>query len=104
MRQYELTYIVHPRVDSEGLAAVIQEVTHIVEASGGTVHKVEPWGLRRLAYPIRKVREGQYVFMEIRMDARGVAEVDRALKLKEPILRYLIVRTDEDEDESERNP
>lgn len=96
MRQYELTYIVHPQVDSEGLAAVIQEVTGVVEANGGAVQKVEPWGLRRLAYPIRKVREGQYVFMEITLSAKGVAELERALKLKEPILRYLIVRTDED--------
>lgn len=96
MRQYELTYIVHPQVDSEGLAAVMDEVKGLVESNGGTVHKVEPWGLRRLAYPIRKVREGQYVFMEFSLDARGVAEVDRALKFKEQILRYLIVRTDED--------
>jgi len=96
MRTYELTCIVHPQVGSEGLAAVIEEVKNLVESSGGAVHKVEPWGLRRLAYPIRKVREGQYVFMEIGLDARGVAELDRALKLKEPILRYLIVRTDAD--------
>ncbi len=96
MRQYELTYIVHPQVGSEGLTAVMDEVKGLVESNGGTVHKVEPWGLRRLAYPIRKVREGQYVLMEFSLDARGVAEVDRALKLKEPVLRYLIVRTDED--------
>lgn len=96
MRQYELTYIVHPQVDPEGLAAVMDEVKGLVESRGGTVHKVEPWGLRRLAYPIRKVREGQYVFMEFSLDTTGVAEMDRALKLKEPILRYLIVRTDED--------
>ncbi len=96
MRQYELTYIVHPQVNPEEMAAVIDEVKGLVESQGGTVHKVEPWGLRRLAYPIRKVREGQYVFMEFSLDARGVAEMDRALKLKEPILRYLIVRTEED--------
>lgn len=96
MRQYELTYIVHPQVDSEGLAAVMDEVKSLVESNGGTVHKVEPWGLRRLAYPIRRQREGQYVLMAFSMDARGIAEVDRALKFKEPILRYLIVRTDEE--------
>lgn len=96
MRHYELTYIVHPQVDPEGLAAVMEEVKHLVESNGGTVRHVKPWGLRRLAYPIRKTREGQYVLMEFDLDARGVAELDRALKLKEPILRHLIVRTDEE--------
>ncbi len=97
MREYELTYIVHPQVDAEGLTAVIDEVKRAVESTGGVVHKVEPWGLRRLAYPIRKVREGQYVFMQVGLEARGVAELERVLKLKEPILRHLIVRIGEEE-------
>lgn len=97
MREYELTYIVHPQVDPEGLTAVIDEVKRLVESNGGAVQKIEPWGLRRLAYPIRKAREGHYVFMQISLDAKGVAEIERALKLKEPVLRHLIVRIGEEE-------
>ncbi|MCS7282238.1 MAG: 30S ribosomal protein S6 [Anaerolineae bacterium] len=99
MRRYELTYIVHPQVDQAGLEAVIADVRNLVESNGGVVHKVEPWGLRRLAYPIRKVREGYYVLMDIGLNAPKVAELERALKLREPILRYLFVRTDEGEEE-----
>lgn len=98
MRTYELTYIVHPQVDQEGLTGVIGDITRLIESTGGAVQKVETWGLRRLAYPIGKAREGQYVFMQIGLDAKGVAEVERVLKLKESILRYLIVRTDEDKE------
>lgn len=98
MRRYELTYIVHPQVDQAGLEAVIADVKNLIEANGGVVHKVEPWGLRRLAYPIRKVREGYYVLMDIGLDGSKVAEVEQRLKLREPIMRYLFVRTDEGEE------
>jgi small subunit ribosomal protein S6 len=96
MREYELTFIVRPEVDQEGLTAVIGEVQNLVESSGGTVQKVEPWGLRRLAYPIQRVREGQYVFMGVCLEPTGVAELERSLKLKETVIRHLIVRADED--------
>ncbi len=95
MRRYELTYIVHPQVDQEGLEGVIADVRNLVESTGGVVHRVEPWGLRRLAYPIRRVREGYYVLMEIGLDGSRVAEVEQGLKFREPIMRYLFVRLDE---------
>ncbi len=95
MREYELTFIVHPQVDQDGLAAEIEGVKSLIESTGGVVHKIEPWGLRRLAYPIQKVREGQYVFMQIGLEPTGVAEVERGLKLKERIIRHLLVRLEE---------
>ena len=95
MRDYEMIFIVHPEVDREGLSGVIEEVKGLIEASGGTVRKVEPWGLRRLAYPIQKVREGHYVYMEIGLESDGVAKVERGLKLKEQVIRHLIVRIEE---------
>jgi len=95
MRDYEMIFIVHPEVDREGLSGVIEEVKGLIEASGGTVRKVEPWGLRRLAYPIQKVREGHYVYMEIGLEPDGVAKVERGLKLKEQVIRHLIVRIEE---------
>ncbi len=97
MRDYELTYIVHPQLDREGLAATVEEVKGLVESTGGVVHKVDLWGLRRLAYPIQKVREGQYVFMQVSLKADGVAELERGLRLKEQIIRHLIVRLGEEE-------
>lgn len=91
MRDYELTYIVHPQVDRDGLTAVIEEVKALIESVGGVVQSVQPWGLRRLAYPIRKVREGHYVCMEIGLEPQGVAELEQGLRLKEPVIRHLIV-------------
>ena len=96
MRSYELTYIVHPQVDQEELASLTEEVNGVIESVGGAIQKVTSWGLRRLAYPIQKVWEGQYVLVTFDLDApQGITEIERRLKLKESIIRHLIVRTDE---------
>jgi small subunit ribosomal protein S6 len=92
VRSYELIYIVHSEVDEAGLAAVNETVTGLVERSGGKVVRVDPWGLRRLAYPIQKMWEGQYVLMNIQLDPQGVTELERGLGLAEQILRHLLVR------------
>ncbi len=96
MREYELTFIVHPQVDQEALTGVVEQVQNLVQSAGGSVDKVETWGKRRLAYPIRKAREGQYVFMLLRLDPARVKELERGLKLNEHILRHLVVSTEED--------
>jgi small subunit ribosomal protein S6 len=96
MRNYELVCIVHPEVDEEGLAAVVETVKDLVKRGGGEVPKVDLWGLRRLAYPIRKLREGQYVLMHLDMAPEGVAELERSLGLSEQVIRHLVVRLEDD--------
>ena len=94
MRSYELVFIVNPELDEDDLTAVRERVEGLIERSSGKVTKVEPWGLRRLAYPLQKQWEGQYVLMQLDIEAQGVAELERDLGLVEPILRHLIVRVD----------
>lgn len=94
MRSYELVFIVNPELDEDDLTAVRERVEGLIERSSGKVTKVEPWGLRRLAYPVQKQGEGQYVLMQLDIGAQGVAELERDLGLVEPILRHLIVRVD----------
>ncbi len=95
MRQYELVIIVQPLVDEEGLNAVIARVQQYVERDGGQVVKVEPWGLRRLAYPIQDHWEGQYVLVRFGFDPLKVNSLDRNLRLTEGVIRHLIVAQDE---------
>ena len=94
MRSYELVFIVNPELDEDDLTAVRERVEGLIERSSGKVTKVEPWGLRRLAYPVQKQGEGQYVLMQLDIEAQGVAELERDLGLVEPILRHLIVRVE----------
>ncbi len=103
VRNYELFFIVRPEVDDEGLAAVVKTIKDLVKRDGGEVSKVDLWGLRRLAYPIQKLREGQYVLMHLDMAPEGVAELERNLGLSEQIIRHLVVRL-EDQVPSAKEP
>jgi small subunit ribosomal protein S6 len=91
VRSYELVFIVHPEVDGDDLTAVVETVQDLVKRGGGEVTQVEPWGLRRLAYPIQKQWEGQYVLMQFELEPRSVAELERGLGLTEQVMRHLIV-------------
>jgi small subunit ribosomal protein S6 len=96
VRNYELVFIVHPEIDDEGLAAAVETVEDLVQRGGGQVVKVDLWGVRRLAYPIQKLREGQYVLMHLNMQPAGVAELERSLGLSEQVIRHLVVRLEDD--------
>ncbi len=95
MRDYELIFIVQPDVDDQEFDAVVERVGAIITGQGGEVSRTEPWGKRRLAYPIRRFREGYYVRMETKLQPDSIREIERDFKLTEPLMRHLIVRMDE---------
>jgi len=91
-----MIFIVHPSVDEDGLAAVIDRVKTLIERDGGKIDAVEPWGSRRLAYPIQKQWDGRYVLIRFDLPADQVTSLKRDLGLTEEIMRHLIVRTEEE--------
>lgn len=95
MREYEMTFIITPELEQEQIDSTVEEMQRLITSLGGQVTKVDPWGRRRLAYPINKKREGFYVVMQMQMPPEAIKELDRNIKLNEAILRHLIVRTDE---------
>ena len=99
-RQYELIYVLAPDVGDEGVSALHAQVQEIVEERGGQIKKTdnEPpnWGRRRMAYEIGRHREGIYVLELVSGPGELVGELDRRLKVADNVLRYLIVRVDED--------
>ena len=90
MRDYELICIVHPDLDESAFNDIVERIQGWITESGGEIVKVDLWGKRNLAYPIRKQTEGQYVMFETRMDPSENAELERNLGLLEPVMRYLI--------------
>ena len=95
MRSYELGFILHPDVEQADVTQAVEKVRNYITAIGGEVTSVDVWGRRQLAYPIRKQREGTYVFLQTQINPQAVGELERNLKLDEEILRYLLVRLDE---------
>ena len=90
MREYELIFIVHPDLEEIATNEVVERVQGWITEAGGTINKVDPWGKRKLAYPIRKQNEGQYFFMNVEMDPTSVVEIERNLRFLEPAMRFLI--------------
>ena len=95
MRNYEVAFIAHPELDEASLNTLVEKAKGWVNATGGQVTQVDLWGRRRLAYPIRKQREGQYVLMQTQMAAVAIHDVERNLRLTEQVMRFQIIRTDD---------
>ncbi len=91
MRNYEVVLVIHPDLDENAVNGVIEKVKGWITESGGAVAKVESWGKRRLAYLIRKQREGQYQLITAEFAPSFTAELERNLRFLEPVMRFLIV-------------
>ena len=94
MRNYEVAFIAHPELDKASLNTLVEKAKGWVSATGGQVTQIDLWGRRRLAYPIRKQKEGQYILMQTQMTAAATHEVERNLRLTEQVMRFHIIRTD----------
>lgn len=91
MREYEMVFIVHPDLEEEAFNEVLDKVKGWVTDAGGQVTKVDLWGRRRLAYPIRKQIEGQYVLLHLSMSPQTGNDLERNLRFLEPVMRFLII-------------
>jgi len=94
-RTYELMFIVRPDMTEEDLDKLIATLTGVVSPSGGSVQKVDKMGKRRLAYTVRRFHEGIYVLMVIEGGGAVIHELERRLRVTEPVIKFLTVRTDE---------
>jgi len=90
MRDYELICVFSPDLDETALNDAVAKVKSLITDNGGTLAKVEMWGKRKLAYIVRKQKEGQYVFFKANMDPKFCAELERTLRFTEPVLRFLL--------------
>ena len=90
LNEYELLYIVSPRVSADDVPNAIERVNALVTSLGGEVLSTDNWGRRRLAYPIRQYFEGSYVFATLRMPPATAAALEPALNLSEEVIRHLI--------------
>jgi small subunit ribosomal protein S6 len=90
-------FIVRPDVTEEDADKLIAGFTATVTAGGGAVKTVEKMGRRKLAYMVRKFNDGNYVLLTIEADGAGVLELERRLRVTEPVIKFITVRIDEEE-------
>jgi small subunit ribosomal protein S6 len=89
---YELVVIVSPGAEEEGFEAAIESVSRFVTGRGGVVSEVERWGKRRLAYPIKRHSEGNYVLTRFRMSPEHNKELESNLRISEDVIRHLLIK------------
>jgi len=96
-RVYEVMFIVRPDVAEEDADKLIAGFSATVTGGGGVVKSVEKMGRRKLAYIVRKFNDGNYVLMTIEADGPVVLELERRLRVTEPVIKFITVRTDEED-------
>ncbi len=96
MRLYDIVVLVTPDLADDDAAKVAGEYRKILVDGGATVVKEEPWGKRRLAFPIGSKREAHYTYWQVQSEPGAVAEAERRMGLSDQVLRHLAVRIDED--------
>ncbi len=115
MRHYEVVFLVHPD-QSEQVPAMVERYRGIIESNGGTIHRLEDWGRRQLAYPINKIHKAHYVLMNIECGQAEKEELESSFRFNDAVLRNMIIKCkaaitepsplvkDEEKEKSSRKP
>jgi small subunit ribosomal protein S6 len=88
MRHYEIVFLVHPDQSSQ-VAAMVERYKATIEAASGTIHRLEDWGRRHLAYPINKIHKAHYILMNIECDQATLDELESGFRFNDAILRSM---------------
>lgn len=94
MRHYEIVFMVHPD-QSEQVPAMIERYRTIIEGKGGSIHRLEDWGRRQLAYPINKIHKAHYVLMNIECGKESLDELNSGFRFNDAVIRNLVIARDE---------
>ncbi len=95
MRIYEELFIVRPDATEEEIDAFVEQLKGVVTSGGGTVDKADKWGVRKLAYRVKKRDEGFYVLLQITSGPEAVKELERRFRVSDLVMKFITVRIDE---------
>ena len=94
MRHYEVVFMVHPD-QSEQVPGMIERYSNVITKDGGTVHRLEDWGRRQLAYHINKIHKAHYVLMNVEASNDAMEELTTTFRFNDAVIRNLVIRRDE---------
>lgn len=93
MRHYEIVFMVHPDQSAQ-VPAMLDRYKTLIQGASGSIHRLEDWGRRQLAYPINKVHKAHYVLMNIEVDQATLEELESGFRFNDAVLRSLTIRKD----------
>ncbi len=92
MRRYETIFILRPSRSENEIDATVEMTTDIIEKAGGQLIEIDKWGMRKLAYPIKKEAQGFYVFIDYSATPDVISEIERRYRIDDSVLRYMTVK------------
>ncbi len=95
MNKYESVLIARQDLGASQVSGIVEDLTNVLKKEGGEVVRVDNWGLKNLAYRIKKNRKGHYVLLNISAPATAIAEFERVMRVNEDIIRYMTVKVEE---------
>ena len=95
MNKYESVLIARQDLGASQVNTLVDELKNVISAQGGEVVRVDNWGLKNLAYRIKKNRKGHYVILNIAAPAAAIAEYERVMRVNEDIIRYMTIKVEE---------
>ena len=95
MNKYESVLIARQDLGASQVSGIVEDLTNVLKKEGGEVVRVDNWGLKNLAYRIKKNRKGHYVLLNISAPATAIAEFERVMRVNEDIIRYMTVKVED---------
>ena len=92
MHNYELVTVISPEVDDGRIAEIVDKMSQFISAKEGVVENMEQWGKRKLAYPIKRFMEANYILTRFRLEPGSIRELEAELTSSEEVLRHLVVK------------
>ncbi len=96
MNFYESIFILHPDLPAEQSEKITEIMTGIIEKQGGKIHVVDDWGVKRLAYEVKKQKKGHYVLMQFAGEPAVIQELERNYRVNDGVIKYMTLRIEED--------
>lgn len=95
MRKYEIMYIIHPSLDEAQSKEIISKYDGVITADGSKVLETKDWGLRDLAYEIKKVNKGHYMILKVEASNEAISEFERLALIDNHIIRHIVIKEEE---------
>ena len=95
MANYESVLIARQDLGASQVNTLVESLSEVIKREGGEVVKTDNWGLKNLAYRIKKNRKGHYVLLNIVAPAQAIFEYERLMRLNEDVIRYMTIKVDE---------
>ena len=95
LNKYESIYIVNPNVEADGIKSLVEKFNALIESEGGKVLETNEWGMKKLAYPIKKFTQGYYILVNFEAKAEFIDELERVYKITDNVIKFITIRKED---------